>query len=357
MSEAARAPQGHEVRRVIADSTGDIARITLDRFEALNALSWPMVRHLSEALDEFEGTAAAIVLDSSHPKAFCAGGDIRAIRGNTLAGAHVETHDFFEEEYALNERIANFPVPIVSLIDGVCMGGGMGLAIHGGARIVTERAVMAMPETAIGFFPDVGSSFFLSRLPGALGRYWGLTGARISPGDAVYSGLGTHYIGSITAEDLVAALANRGDASVAEVLDRLAEPRPESAAERERERIDRVFGAPTLAELTSRLDTDDSEWGRNARELLAAASPQSLAITQALLTWAADEPLRSCLDAELALTDTVTRTPDFVEGVRAVLVDKDRTPSWSEPRFRGLDAEGRARWEAGAPVGDPVPAR
>lgn len=336
VSTAERTRQDPETRHVHAARTGDIVRITLDRYAALNALTGPMVRHIREALDEHEGTVAAVVLDSSNPKAFCAGGDIRAIRVNTLAGDHAESHAFFAEEYALNERIASFPVPIVSLIDGICMGGGMGLAIHGAARIVTAKAVLAMPETAIGFFPDVGSSYFLSRLPGALGQYWGLTGARISPGDAVYGGLGTHYIDAISAADLVAALATRGSTSVEDALGSLAQPRPESEAERHRERIDRVFGAPGVDEILRLLAAEDSEWARNAAALLDAASPQSLRITHELLAVGATQPLRACLDAELALADVVTRSHDFIEGVRAALVDKDRNPSWSDEGIRAM---------------------
>lgn len=335
---------------MIVGKTHDIAHITLDRFETLNALSGPMVRRIAEALDEYEGKVAAVVLDSSHPKAFCAGGDIRAIRSNTIAGDHTETYEFFAEEYVLDERIATYPVPIISLIDGVCMGGGMGLAVHSRFRILTAKSVMAMPETAIGFFPDVGSSHFLSRLPGALGSYWGLTGARISPGDAMYSGLGTHYVEAITTEELIAALSGPGAESVEEVLDSFAEPRPEGAAELHRERIDRVFGAPSIDEMLVKLGADDSEWSKNTSALLFAASPQSLAITHELLSWASDRPLRECLDAELGLASVVTRTPDFIEGVRAVLVDKDRNPSWSEHRFLGLGPDGQARWEQGAPV-------
>lgn len=354
MNSLLQARSDQEIRRIIVEKIGDIGRITLDRFEALNALSWPMVRHIAEALDEFEGNVAAVVLDSSHPKVFCAGGDIRAIRSNTLADAHTDTYEFFAEEYALNERIATYSVPIVSVIDGVCMGGGMGLAVHGSVRIVTSKATLAMPETAIGFFPDVGSSYFLSRLPGALGRYWGLTGARISPADAIYSGLATHYVDGLDAGELVTLLSARGNSGVEEVIDGLADSRPVSAAEQNRERIERVFGETSIADMSAQLYRDESEWGIQTSELLLGSSPQSLAITLELLNWAEGKDLRACLDTELALAAEVTRTADFIEGVRAVLVDKDRNPAWSDYRFGGLDSAGKARWEEAVSVGIPA---
>jgi len=146
-----------------------IGRITLDRPAALNALTTPMVRAIDDTLAAWSGQGGAVLIDSSSPKAFCAGGDIRAIRENALAGDLSASETFFTTEYTMNTRIAAYEAPIVSFIDGICMGGGMGLSIHGAFRLVTDKAVLAMPETAIGFFPDVGASYFLSRLPGSIG--------------------------------------------------------------------------------------------------------------------------------------------------------------------------------------------
>ncbi|MBK0419040.1 enoyl-CoA hydratase/isomerase family protein [Leucobacter sp. CSA1] len=339
---------------VLTSLEGGFGRITLDRPVALNALTEPMIRSIAAALDEWEGRVRGVMLDSTHPKAFCAGGDIRAIRSNTLEGAFERSRSFFASEYRLNERIATYPSPFLSLIDGVCMGGGMGLSIHGGIRVVTENSLMAMPETAIGFFPDVGASYFLSRLPGALGAYWGLTGARISPGDAMHGGLGTHYVAELDAQELFDALVHGGEETVAEVVDRFTRPAPPSEVARHRGRIDEVFSAHSVAELFGRLEVDGSEWSEQVRATLRSMSPQSLEVTHALLRWARKESLQSCLRAELALAGQITRTDDFIEGVRAMLVDKDKNPQWGRARFRGLDHAGNALWEPGALVDELV---
>ncbi|MET7655547.1 enoyl-CoA hydratase/isomerase family protein [Streptomyces sp. NPDC005486] len=316
---------------VLADVRRGVGRILLNRPKALNALTTDMVAAIDGVLAAWEQTPlSAVVLASTSAKAFCAGGDIRTIREHSLAGDAAASERFFASEYRLNARIAAYPVPVVSLIDGLCMGGGLGLSVHGGFRVVTERAVLAMPETGIGFFPDVGASYFLPRLPGALGMFLGLTGHRLDAADALYTGLATHFVPADGLDAVGDALADHPDEPVDVVLNRLAgrSPVAQSGLAQVRGDVDRVFGAPDLGEIDKRLRHLDTPWAAASSAALETASPQSLEITYALLAGGRQRTLRECLAAELVLTRTTIRTHDFLEGVRAALVDKDRTPRW-----------------------------
>lgn len=323
---------------ILADVHRGVGRILLNRPRALNALTTDMVSAIDRALASWEhASLSAVVLASTSTKAFCAGGDIRTIREHSLAGDVEASERFFASEYRLNARIAEYPVPVVSLIDGVCMGGGLGLSVHGGFRVVTERAVLAMPETGIGFFPDIGASYFLPRLPGAIGMYLGLTGQRIDAADALYTGLATHFVPADLLDRVGDALADSSDEPVDAVLNRLAgrSPVAESRLAQVRGDVDWAFGASTLGEIEKRLRHLDTAWAAAASVALESASPQSLEITHALLARGRRRTLRECLEAELALTRTIIRTPDFLEGVRAALVDKDRTPAWQRASLGG----------------------
>ncbi|MEU6228443.1 enoyl-CoA hydratase/isomerase family protein [Streptomyces sp. NPDC047042] len=323
---------------ILTDVRRGVGRVLLNRPKALNALTTGMVAEIDRVLAKWEhAQLSAVVLASTSAKAFCAGGDIRTIREHSLAGDTEASERFFATEYRLNARIAEYSVPVVSLIDGLCMGGGLGLSVHGGFRVVTERAVLAMPETGIGFFPDIGASYFLPRLPGAIGMYLGLTGQRIDAADALYTGLATHFVPADTLDTVADALADHPGDPVDVVLNRLAgrSPVAESGLAAVRADVDQVFGAPTLGEIEKRLRHLDTPWAAGALAALEAASPQSLEITHALLARGRQRTLRECLAAELALTRTTIRTPDFLEGVRAALVDKDRTPHWQGTSFAG----------------------
>ncbi|MBY4575460.1 enoyl-CoA hydratase [Gordonia paraffinivorans] len=344
MATTAPVPTTDTVRTTVH---GGVGVITLDRVTALNALTTEMVDAIDDILSRWESTGLhAVVLDSASPKAFCAGGDIRAIQENSLAGDADASERFFATEYRLNARIASYPIPFVSLIDGICMGGGMGLSIHGAFRVVTDNAVLSMPETGIGFFPDVGASYFLSRLPGALGTYLGLTGIRLSAADALYAGLATHYLDRETLAVVPAVLADHPTQPVEVTLRTLAGASPvaDSALARHRGDIDWCFGADTLGAITERLSTFGGDWAEKVRQTLSRLSPQSLQLTFDLLAWGRQHTLRECLDVELAVTRDVIRTPDFIEGVRAALVDKDRAPQWGVSRFVGLEPDGHPLW-------------
>ncbi len=323
---------------ILADVHRGVGRILLNRPKALNALTTDMVVAIDRVLAGWEHTPlSAVVLASTSTKAFCAGGDIRTIREYSLAGDAEASERFFASEYRLNARIAEYPVPVVSLIDGVCMGGGLGLSVHGTFRVVTERAVLAMPETGIGFFPDVGASYFLPRLPGAIGMYLGLTGHRLDAADALYTGLATHFVHDDGLEAVGDALADNSGDPVDLVLNNLAGRSPVAGSRLAEARgdVDWAFGASSLGEIEKRLRHLDTAWAAAASAALESASPQSLEITHALLARGRQHTLRDCLGTELALTRTTIRTPDFLEGVRAALVDKDRTPNWQRASLGG----------------------
>ncbi len=322
---------------ILASVDGGRGVITLDRPAALNALTLPMIRAIHDALTAFEHDPAVrlIIVESTREGCFCAGGDIRAVRAARLAGRHAEADAFFAEEFALNLAIARCAKPYVALIDGVCMGGGMGLSVHGTHRVVNERLVMAMPETAIGYVPDVGASFFLNALPpGRTGLYAALTGERLTASDALYCGLATACVRHNAGPDIKSALANCAPGDEAEAIARFSirlEPGP---IELNRATIDRCFDADTIEDIMARLAADGGAFAEAALAKMRAASPASLRTTLDLLRAARGRTLEECLQAELALAKAVTRGADFAEGVRAVLVDKDRNPRWgpSGPR-------------------------
>jgi enoyl-CoA hydratase len=305
--------------------------IELDRPRALNALDLTMVRLITEALLAWRDDDAvrSVVVRSTSPKAFCAGGDIRAMRDAGVRGDDATVRTYFAAEYAMNLLIARYPKPYSALVDGYAMGGGLGVSVHGSARVVTERALLAMPETAIGFFPDIGASHFLPRLPGAVGRWLALTGARISGAAAVETGLATHYVPAAELPALEALLLDGAEPVTA--LDRFAAVPPPSELAGHRAAVDRCFGAPDLAGVRARLAAEDADrdWAEEILAVLDGASPMSLRITWDLMAAGAGSSLEDCLARELELAVRTAREPDFHEGVRALLIDKDRNPSWS----------------------------
>lgn len=310
--------------------------ILLDRPRALNALDTDMVRDIKAGLTDFldQPAVSRVLLTSTSPKAFCAGGDIRRIQQLASAGELAEAMEFFLTEYPVNLLVSRYPKPYVSLIDGICMGGGMGLSVHGRYRVVTERASFAMPETLIGFFPDIGGTYFLPRLPDHIGTCLGLTGLRISAGDAVRAGLATHFVNSAALPDLTDELC-RSPRLVEEILDSFAEEPPAGPFDENRDAIDRCFSRPDLAAIERALEAEGLPWCLKALESLRRTSPSSAEITLEMLGWGAERPLAACLDRELAFAEAFIQSPDFVEGVRAALVEKDQSPRWS-PDNAGL---------------------
>jgi enoyl-CoA hydratase/carnithine racemase len=271
-----------------------------------------------------------VVITGAGDRAFCAGGDIRALRDAQLSGNRAAADRFFAEEYALNLTIATYPKPYIALVDGICMGGGIGLSVHAPYRVATEHAGFAMPETAIGFFPDIGATFLLPRLPGELGTYLGLTGLRVNGADAVHAGFATHFTPRARLPDLSAALARDGIAALASYQETL----PAFSLAGQRAAIDHCFSAGSVSEIVSRLQATHAEWAEAALKALRQVSPSALHWTLRALRRGRDLTLQQALDAEFALTRTTMAHPDFAEGVRAMVVDKDRQPAW-QPRGIG----------------------
>jgi enoyl-CoA hydratase len=325
---------------VVTRRDGRIGRILLNRPTALNAIDLPMIRACAQALDQWRDDphVHAVVIEGAGDRAFCAGGDIRALRQYELDGEHHRAEAFFREEYELNLAIATYPKPYAAQIDGICMGGGIGVSMHAPYRVATEHAAFAMPETAIGFFPDIGATFFLPRLPGQLGAYLGLTGLRLQGADAVHAGLATHFTRREDLPALSRALAEDGPAALA----RYVAPLPAFSLAPHRAAIDHCFGTDSVPEIVRRLEAVGGEWAAKTLATLRSVSPSALCWTFAALRRGAHLTLPQCQAAELALTRTAMQHPDFAEGVRAMVVDKDRKPRWQPARIEDVDPAGIA---------------
>jgi enoyl-CoA hydratase len=320
---------------VIASTDGRIGHILLNRPQALNALSREMIGAVGHALDAWRDDPEihSVVIEGAGERAFCAGGDIRAVRDLGLAGDREAIEAFFRDEYALNLAIAQYPKPYAALIDGICMGGGMGLAVHGQVRATTEAGSFAMPETGIAMFPDVGASFFLPRLPGCIGIYLGLTGTRLTGADAVHAGLATHLVPGSALVDLRAAIARDGIAEVAVYAQSL----PPFSLAPHRAAIDRCFGADSVLQMIARLDTEDTDFGRDTLATLRRRSPSAVLWSFEMMRRGRHLSLREALQGELRMTRRVIPHREFAEGVRAMVVDKDRAPRWDPARIEDVD--------------------
>jgi enoyl-CoA hydratase len=331
----------HKEASVITERDGRVGRIRLNRPKALNALDLPMIRALVLVLAEWrdDPQVHAVVTEGEGDRAFCSGGDIRAVRNDVLVGETARVEAFYSEEYQLNLTIAEYPKPYIALVDGICMGGGIGVSVHGSHCVATERANFAMPETGIGLFPDIGATFFLPRLPGELGTYMALTGAQIMGADAVHMGLATHFVPRERMAALAGEISRDGFAVVAVA----AAPLPPFSLAPHRATIDACFSAGSVPEILQRLEADGSAWARDTIATLRGRSPSSLCWSFALLREGARRNLAQCLAAELAATRTTTVHPDFAEGVRAMVVDKDRRPRWSPARLEDVDEAEIAR--------------
>jgi enoyl-CoA hydratase len=312
---------------VLCRTRGALGRITLNRPHAINALNLEMIHALAAALDALETDPAVnvVVLDGAGPRGLCAGADILALRASALGDGEA-ARQFWRDEYKLVSRIARYPKPVVSIMDGVTMGGGVGLAGHASHRIVTDRVVWAMPEVTIGLIPDVGGTWLLSRTPGETGTHLALTGERIGADDAVALGLADAFIPHESVEFLVERLC---DGDVTAVTD-FAQETEESPLRAYQALWDQCYAGDDARAIVARLhEAEDSEADRAAQRI-EAASPSSVTATLAGLRKAPTLPdLEACLALEYELCCLMLQTPDFPEGVRAAVVDKDRTPHWS----------------------------
>jgi enoyl-CoA hydratase len=314
---------------IIARAENGIGRITLNRPKALHALTTEMCASMAEALTAWahDDTVRAVLVDHAEgTRGFCAGGDIRKVAESGRKDG-VEAAEFFRVEYTLNNQIKHYPKPYIAVMDGITMGGGVGISVHGSHRIVTERTVFAMPETGIGLFPDVGGGWFLPRLDGELGTWLALTGAQLRGGDVVTAGIGTHFVPSDRIEALKQALLSRQ--SIDATLPGLAEALPQSSYAPHIATINRCFAHDTIAQISLALNNDGGDWVLKQADILTKRSPQSLAVAlKQLREGRRMTSFEDVMRMEYRLACRITRTNDFSEGVRAVIEDKDNAPHW-----------------------------
>lgn len=301
-----------------------LGRIRLERPRALNALGMEMYRGLLSALEVWsrDDSVRAVVIEGEGDRAFCAGGDIRALWEARAQGDTAFQHDIFRIEYTMNRLINRYPKPYVALMDGVTMGGGCGVSVHGSHRVVTERTLLAMPECGIGFFPDIGASWFLPRCPGRVGLYLGLTGARIGAADAIYAGLADTFVPSERLEDLIGALED--GASPDDALSKFSEDAGPSELAARRDDIERGFAGADLAAIRESASAADPEWAA----MLEAGSPFSQAVALEAFQRGEGASIEDCMIMEYRICRHFLERDEFFEGIRAAVVDKDRSPAW-----------------------------
>ena len=358
----------HANGEITVDIRNHIAHLTLNRPQALNALTYGMINSMTALLDDWarDDDINAIIMRGAGEKAFCAGGDIRALYNTARQGDGSEQL-FFRDEYALDFNIHRYLVntgkPCLAWIDGIVMGGGMGISQGAVFRIVGGRTKMAMPETAIGLFPDVGGSYFLSRCPGALGLYLGLTGQVINAADALYTGLATHHIASESAFEFDYALDSMVDwgagpiAAMRDIIQKFASApiEPGKLADL-RDPIEQHFSgkanvAAIIASLDNQTDPSRAEWTTNTAALLRKKSPTMLEVTKQQIERAATMNLAECFRMELNLVNAAFAHGDVIEGIRALLIEKDHAPKWKPPTLAEVSSAGiedffRPRWDS-----------
>ncbi|MCR9266750.1 MAG: enoyl-CoA hydratase/isomerase family protein [Alphaproteobacteria bacterium] len=330
-----------EEPEVITRKTGQVGRITLNRPKALNALTHGMCLTMIEALEAWreDDAVQAVVVDGAGEKGFCAGGDILKLHNSGKAGDD-QAWLFWRDEYRLNTLIYHYPKPYVALIDGITMGGGVGVSVHGSHRVAGDRTMFAMPETGIGFHPDVGGAFFLPRLAGEIGTWMGLTGARLKAADSVAAGLATHYCPSSQYDELVAALesADLSDEDALEVLlEEFSGDPGDSELGLTRGLIDAAFAGDSFEEIASRIAAAGDSWSAKQAKVMASKSPTALKLTLACLRRGGDLAFEDVMRQDLRVSSWCLKGVDFYEGVRAVIIDKDHAPKWSPAAIGEVD--------------------
>uniref|UniRef100_A0A8C5GJW8 3-hydroxyisobutyryl-CoA hydrolase n=1 Tax=Gouania willdenowi TaxID=441366 RepID=A0A8C5GJW8_GOUWI len=321
---------------VLLEKVGRVGVITMNRPKVLNALNLTMIRQIYPQLKKWDGDSETdmVIIKGTGGKAFCAGGDIRADTGK--AGSSL-SEIFFREEYILNNAIGTCRKPYIAIIDGITMGGGVGLSVHGRFRVATEKTMFAMPETAIGLFPDVGGGHFLPRLRGKLGLFLALTGFRLKGRDVMRAGVATHFVESKKVPEMENELVDLKSPSTENISKLLDSYQDQSQLDAEKpfvleshiSDIDRLFSSSSVEGIVGNLRADGSEFANKQLETLSKMSPTSLKITHKQLQYGASLSLQDVLVMEYRLSQACMRGCDFYEGVRAVLVDKDQNPKWN----------------------------
>jgi enoyl-CoA hydratase len=335
---------------VLIQRDGHAGRIVLNRPEAINALTHAMVLRIAAALDawEHDERVATVVITGAGERGLCAGGDIVAIHRAAAGGDPGAAEGFWRDEYHLNARIARYPKPYVAVMDGIVMGGGVGVSAHGSVRIVTERTRIAMPETGIGFVPDVGGTYLLGLAPGELGTHLALTAGSVGAGDALLCGLADHFVPS---DRLPALLADLAELTVHDVLARHVEPGPSAPLAEQRAWLDECYAADTVERILERLLACGDPVAKEAAERITTNSPTAVKVALAALRRArALGPLEAVLDQEYRTSCAALATPDLAEGIRAQVIDKDRTPRWQPATLADVTGQEIARHFA--PLGE-----
>lgn len=337
---------------ILFERRGGLALVTLNRPKALNAITLDMVRALDRALDDWaaDDRVERVMIRGAGGKAFAAGGDIQRLYDAMSDPADDYPIRFFAEEYALNRKIKRYPKPYVALYNGIVMGGGVGVSVHGAYRIATDLTTFAMPETGIGFFPDVGGTYFLPRLKGGLGNYMALTGGRLDGGDCVAEGLADAFMPAERTEALIAALADADDVDAA--IRSVAAAPPTGRLAKDRQAVAVCFDRPSLGDIVAALEVAGAEWADTQLKALRSKSPLSIAVAWEQLRRGAALDFDACLVLEYRMALASCLAGDFREGVRALIVDKDNAPAWRHARVEDVpEADVLAHFQAPT-VGD-----
>jgi enoyl-CoA hydratase len=326
-----------ESDEILTRAEGGVRFLILNRPKAINSLTHSMVKTIHSVLREWEqdDDVAAVVLAGAGERGLCAGGDIVVIYHSARADG-VEARQFWYDEYVLDAYIARYPKPYVSLMDGIVMGGGVGVSAHASIRVVTDTSKVAMPEVGIGFVPDVGGTYILSRAPGNLGLHAALTGAPFSGSDAIAMGFADHYVPHQALDDFARAIVDDGAVAA---LERHAVAPPPSELVTQRSWIDECFAGDTVTDIVAALRGHDAGPANDAANLIATRSPTTLAVAlEAVRRAARLETLEDVLRQEYRVSCGTLRHPDLVEGIRAQVIDKDRNPKWSPSSLPAVSA-------------------
>jgi len=318
--------------------TGRAGRITLTRPEPLNALTYDMCLKIEAALDSWvdDDDVALVIIDAQGAKAFCAGGDIAEMYRTASAGDFDYGRKFWADEYRINAKIFNFPKPYVAFMQGFNMGGGVGVSCHGSHRVVCASSKISMPECGIGLVPDVGGSLLLARAPGRLGEYLATTGTRMGPGDAIYAEFADYYLPEDQWPGLIATLENTGDYRA---IDAAAQPVPDSPLKALQPEIDTLFSGETIGDIVRSLIHQADDFSMRTLKTLHRQSPLSLACAVELIHRVrGPDSIQTALELEYRFTYRSAEHADFIEGIRAAIVDRDNAPNWLHPNIEAVSS-------------------
>jgi enoyl-CoA hydratase len=324
---------------ILVQVQGHAGFISLNRPSALHALTLPMVHAMTQALLNWRDSddVKCIVIDHAEGRGFCAGGDIAFLRNSAINDGGETGRKFFHDEYQLNHLLFTYPKPIVAFMDGICMGGGVGISQPARFRVATENTKFAMPETGIGLFPDVGGGWYLSRLEGRVGQFLALTGSRVAGPGCLALGLATHYLPSVALAEAKTRIANEDVERIDGILGTLSETPPPSKVVETLFQINRHFASDQYENILASLEGDESDWAMRELATLRSKSPQTCKVAlRQLAQSAALTDFADNMAMEYRIASRVIVRPDFAEGVRAVIIDKDNAPKWDPATPEGV---------------------